>query len=134
MGRNRRVTGSDIRARAKTAREHLAVALERIEMAPDGPSEAAQVAAANAVLAAIAAADALCGHAHGFHATGQDHREATRLLRDIPETGHRLARKFMQLAADKTDLTYGGYCTRAVASRSAADAQALVTELDRLSL
>lgn len=134
MGRTRSVTTGDVRARAKTAREHLAVAQERVAMAPEGSSEAAQVAAANAVLAAIAAVDALCGHAHGYHATGQDHREAARLLRAVPDVGQKLAPKFTRLISDKSDLTYGGFCTRAVAQRAAADAGALIAELDRLSL
>jgi hypothetical protein len=134
VGRARNVTAGDIRDRARTAREHLAVAQERVEMAPEGPSEVAQVAAANAVLAAIAATDALCGHAHGFHATGQDHREATRLLKAAPDAGPKLAVKFARLVSDKSDFTYGGFCTRAEATRATADAAALIAELDRLSL
>ncbi|NYD86948.1 hypothetical protein [Cellulomonas oligotrophica] len=61
MARVVKMTVTDVRERAGTAREHLQVALERLEMCvanPDRSSEA-QVA----VSAAIAAADALCGHA-----------------------------------------------------------------------
>lgn len=103
-------------------------------MAPDGPSPEAQVAAANAIHAAIAAADALCGRAHGFHASGQDHREAVELVRAIRDNGPMLARKLSRLLSDKTELTYGGFCTRAVASRAMKDAGAFIDELDRLQL
>lgn len=128
------MTAQDVRARAATAREHLQVALERVQMAPDGSSDAAQVAASNAVLAAIAAADALCGHARGFCATGQDHREAAGYLKALPDVGPRLAAKLQRLASEKSSLTYGGWCTRAEAARAAKDAEAFIDELDRRSL
>ncbi|MGW6129017.1 hypothetical protein ACWFNE_03210 [Cellulomonas sp. NPDC055163] len=116
------------------AREYLQVARERLELAPNGTSDVAQVAAANAVQAAIAAADALCGRAHGFRSAGQDHREAVSLVKSLPEIGPRLAPKLSRLASDKTELTYGGWCTRAVAERAVKDAGVFVDELDRLSL
>lgn len=62
-------------------------------MAPDGASSAAQVAASSAVLAAIAASDAICGHALGQHSTEQDHRAAGRLLEETGPGGQALARK-----------------------------------------
>jgi len=103
-------------------------------LAPEGPSSEAQVAAANAVIAAIAASDAICGQALGFHSTEQDHRAAGRLLEATGPEGKRLAAKFVRLASDKTNLTYGGWCTKADAARAVRDAGALVGELDRRSL
>ena len=103
-------------------------------MAPDGSSSEAQVAAANAVIAAIAAPDAICGRALGHHSTEQDHRAAGKLLEATGPDGKGLAAKFTRLASDKTDLTYGGWCTKAVAARAVRDAQALIDELDRRSL
>ncbi len=103
-------------------------------MAPDGASSAAQVAASSAVLAAIAASDAICGHALGQHSTEQDHRAAGRLLEETGPGGRALARKFTRLASDKTNLTYGGWCTKAEAARAVKDAGAFIDELDRLSL
>jgi hypothetical protein len=128
------MTGADVRSRARVAREFHQVALERVEMAPEGPSEIAQVAAANAVQAAIAAADALCGRAYGHHAAGTDHREAVALLRTLPEHGQRLAPKLQRLLASKSSFTYGGFCTRKQAAQASGDAGVLVEELDRLSL
>ena len=92
------------------------------------------MAATAAVLAAIAAADALCGHALGHQSSDQDHRAAGKLLEATGPTGRALARKFVRLASDKTDLTYGGWCTKAQASRALRDAEAFIIELDRLSL
>ncbi|WP_284293067.1 hypothetical protein [Luteimicrobium album] len=128
------MSAADVRGRARSAREFLQVAQERVEIAPDGPSEIAQVAAANAVHAAIAAADAICGRSLGYHASGSDHREAVGLLRSVPGAGARLAPKLARLLSDKTEFTYGGFCTRAEAQRATKDAGALVEELDRLSL
>lgn len=128
------MTTRDIRERAAVAREYLQVALERLDLAPDGASDVAQVAAASAIQAAIAGADALCGRAHGYRSAGQDHREVTVLLKSLPEIGPRLAQKFSRLASDKTELTYGGWCTRAEAERAVKDARVFIDELDRLSL
>jgi hypothetical protein len=128
------MTPADVRGRARTAREFYQVAIERIEMAVPGPSEVAQVSAANAVQAAIAAADALCGRVYGYHASGDDHREAARLLRSLPGSGPRLEPRLRRLLADKTAFTYGGFCTRAAAERAAKDAAVLVAELDLVDL
>jgi hypothetical protein len=91
-------------------------------------------AASNAVHAAIAAADALCGNAHGHHASGSDHREAIGLLRAVRGDGPRLATRLARLLSSKTEFTYGGFCNRAEAERATSDAGALVDELDRLNL
>lgn len=128
------MTAADVRGRARTARESHQVALERVAIAAPGPSEVAQVADANAVQAAIAAADALCGRAYGHHASGDDHREAIRLFRSIPGTGPRLAPRLQRLLASKTEFTYGGFCTLDSAARATRDSGALVDELDRLSV
>ena len=134
MGRTVTMNAADVRGRARTAREFHQVALERVEMAVPGPSEVAQVAAANAVQAAIAASDALCGRAHGRHAAGDDHREAVRLLRAVPDSGDRLSKRLQRLLASKTEFTYGGFCTLESASRATRDSAAFIEELDRLNL
>lgn len=128
------MTPADVRGRARTAREFQQVALERVSMAASGPSEVAQVAAANAVQAAIAASDALCGRAYGHHASGDDHREAVRLLRSVPEVGPRLATRLQRLLASKTEFTYGAFCTLEQATRATRDSGALIAELDRLNV
>ncbi|GAB3224655.1 hypothetical protein GCM10027586_13190 [Kineococcus gypseus] len=126
---------TDCLQRAATAREHLAVARERLEVAnaEPGPSEMAQVAASNAVLAAIAAADAVCGSTLGECSGEQDHRTATALLRRV-QGADELVAKLQRLLADKTALQYGGYCTDAVARASVSRAEALVRALDQHGL
>ncbi|WP_432505161.1 hypothetical protein [Kineococcus arenarius] len=128
--RTRPMNRNDCRQRAATAREHLAVARKRSEVADTqpGPSEMAQVAASNAVLAGTAAADALCGAVLGECSHEQDHRTATSLLRRV-EGADGLAAKLQRLLADKSALQYGGYCTDAVARTSVAQAHALVEAL-----
>lgn len=41
----------------------------------------------NAVLAGIAASDAICCHALGERAAGEDHSDAVHLLRSVPRVG-----------------------------------------------
>ncbi|WP_100349306.1 hypothetical protein [Luteimicrobium subarcticum] len=113
MARVTAVTAADVRQRAATAREHFQVTLERLEIAlgRPGPSPEAQVAASNAVSAAIAACDALCGDALGQHASGQDHRAAVAMLSSIRPDGQSLGRRLSRLLNDKTLFQYGTFCT-----------------------
>lgn len=136
MGRVAKTTASDVRQRASSAREHLQVALERLDMC-DGnpaPSSEAQVAASNAVLAAIAAGDALCGHAFGERSADQDHRTASDMVKRVRPDGPSLAAKLGRLLSDKSILTYGAFCTRATAERAVRDAAAVVAALDARGL
>ncbi|MEN8040771.1 MAG: hypothetical protein ABFR95_04640 [Actinomycetota bacterium] len=70
-----------------------------------GPDRSAAVA--NAVLAAIAAADALCCARLGVHAAGNDHREAVRLLKDVAEVGAETATALSTLLGLKQKAQYG---------------------------
>lgn len=136
MARVVKVTASDVRQRGASAREHLQVALERLEMCRGNPapSSEAQVAASNAVLAAIAAGDALCGHALGERSADQDHLAASAMVKRVRPDGQQLAGKLRRLLSDKSILTYGTFCTRATAERAVRDAQALVGALDARGL
>lgn len=136
MARVAKVTPSDVRQRAATAREHLQVTLERLDMtvANPGPSSEAQVAASNAVSAAIAASDALCGHATGEHSADQDHKAAVAMLNMVRPDGPALSRKLSRLLNDKSIFRYGTFCTRAVAEKACKDAQALIAALDARNL
>jgi len=69
--------------------------------------EGRNVAAGNAVLAAIAAADALCCIRLGQHARGQAHQEATALLRTIRPDGPALARDLATVLGVKDAAHYG---------------------------
>jgi uncharacterized protein YchJ len=128
MARTVKTAPAELRQRAGTAREHLQVALERLNYV-DGmadPSAEAQVAASNAISAGIAATDAICGTVIGERANDQDHRAAVELLATVKPDGSTLAGKLRRLLKDKSLLQYGGYCTPAVARKAVRDAQSLV--------
>jgi hypothetical protein len=76
------MTVADVRARAEGARKFDDVA--RLVDGEDG--EYRKVSVALAVLAGIAAGDAICGHDLGECARGQDHRQAVTLLRTVRGT------------------------------------------------
>ena len=136
MARVVKVNLAQARERAGLAREHLQIALERLEMCRARPerSPEAQAAASNAVLAAIAASDALCGHALGERAADQDHGTATTLIKTVQPDGVRLANKLRRLLSDKTLLQYGTYCTPVTAEQAVRDAKVLVDALDSRGL
>ncbi len=65
------------------------------------------VAAALAVLAGIAAADAVCCHRLGVRSRGQDHDQAVALVRDIVPHGADLATDLDRLLDLKDNAHYG---------------------------
>jgi hypothetical protein len=65
------------------------------------------VAASLAVLAGIAASDAVCCNALGRRPRGQDHAEALRLLATIPHTGAAMAKLLAKLLASKDSAHHG---------------------------
>lgn len=132
MARVTKMAPTDVRQRAATAREHYQVTLERLVIAAGrpGPSSEAQVAASNAVSAAIAASDAICGAANGERVSDQDHRAAIAMLRAVRPDGAALARHLNALLNDKTLLQYGTFCTDNAADAARKHAEALVDALD----
>lgn len=124
------MTPDSSRQRAAIAREHLRVAEERFATCGDGPSGAASVSAANAISAAIAAADAICGIALGHRSSGADHREAAALLAQVAD-GTPLARRLARLTAQKSQTQYGDYVTAKVAREITTSAGRLVAALPR---
>lgn len=127
------MTPDSARQRAAIAREHLRVAEERLAACGDGPSGPASVSAANAISAAIAAADAICGIALGHRSSGTDHREAAALLAQVAE-GAPLARRLARLTAQKSQTQYGDYVTARVARDVTGSAGRLVAALPRYGL
>jgi hypothetical protein len=83
-GRRRPCTPADTRIRAAHARAYLETA-KLIHSEANKPDDVNfnHVAAGNAVLAAIAASDALCCKLLGERSRGQDHREAVGLLEQV---------------------------------------------------
>ena len=90
--------------RAALARTYLDVAVQAHLADSD---EGRNVAAGNAVLAAIAASDALSCLRLGRHARGQAHNEAVTLLRTIRPHGPQLARDLTTVLGVKDAAHYG---------------------------
>ncbi|MEZ0166426.1 hypothetical protein AB2L27_16815 [Kineococcus sp. LSe6-4] len=76
-------TGDCTPAEARTRLRQARLSLEAAELVQaEDLAEAATVATGNAVLAAIAAADAICCFVAGVRSRGQDHRQAIALLQE----------------------------------------------------
>lgn len=105
MTRVRPCSPADARTLAGYAAAYLHVARRvRDEDAPG----ADHVATGNAVLAAIAASDAICGRLLGERSRGSDHRDAVRMLRSLarPDVA-RLADALMNALDSKDESHYG---------------------------
>jgi 5,10-methenyltetrahydromethanopterin hydrogenase len=94
---------------AATRLAHAHAFLEVADLVGDQEDELAtpNVAASLAVLAGIAASDAVCCAALGQRARGQDHRQAADLLGEVVEIGEPMARDLRRLLAIKDDAHYG---------------------------
>lgn len=90
--------------RARIARAHLDVAEQAAGRDGD---ETRSVAAGNAALAAIAAADALCCLRLGRYSRGQDDQAAAALLQTVRPDGSRLAKDLGTVLAVKDAAHYG---------------------------
>lgn len=90
--------------KARLARAYLDLAEQAAGKDSD---EARNVAAGNAVLAAIAASDALTCLRLGRHSRGQGHPEAATLLRTIRPDGPRLAKDLTTVLGVKDAAHYG---------------------------
>lgn len=83
-----------------------------------GPERSAAVS--NAVLAGVAAADAICCVRLGLHASGDDHYGAARLLREVADVGQEAAASLSTLLGLKQKAQYAfvdpsrGEATRAL--------------------
>lgn len=94
----------EAQSRTRLARAYLDVAAQTAE---DPSAEARSVAAGNAVLAAIAASDALCCVHLGKRARGQDHRAAATMLGLVRPDGATLAAALQRCLAIKDSAHYG---------------------------
>lgn len=109
----------EARLRLRAARAYLEAA--RLALADDR-EEFASVAAGNAVLAGIAAADALCCKGLGSRARSQDHRQAAELVKTASTKGPRHKTLLLRLLDLKDESHYGflnisaGAASRAVKS------------------
>jgi hypothetical protein len=94
----------DARTRSRVARTYLNLA--EIASATHEPA-ARNAAAGNAVLAAIAASDALCCRRFGRRSREQDHSMAAALLAKITPGGTKLARDLTTVLSVKDTAHYG---------------------------
>jgi hypothetical protein len=93
----------------------------------------AHVAAALAVLAGVAAADAICGLSLHQWSRGSDHAQAVTLLREVALRDTTLSTKFQRLLADKDAAHYSpALITVDKAKSMVRQAAALLAEADRM--
>jgi hypothetical protein len=114
--RTRAATNADARTRVQSAAAYLEVAelvLDERDVAMPG------VAAGVAVLAGIAASDAICAKRLQVIHRGDDHRAAADLLTEATPDGQKLAATFRRLIDLKEEAHYG---LTLVARRKAGDA------------
>lgn len=98
---------SDVAARAEHARAFLAAADLILDLGGDaGIVSRSNLVGSLAVLAGIAAADAMCGNALGERAAGEDHLEAVALLRRGSGSGDSSAAQLKRLLSAKTTVQY----------------------------
>ena len=91
------------------------------------------VAGSNAVLAGIAAADAICGYTLGRRAAGESHHEAIALLERAVPSGSRAPANLKRLLASKTDTQYSANMVSDSKARDLVTAaERLVEEMDKL--
>jgi hypothetical protein len=101
--------------KARLARAYLDLAEQAAARDSD---EARNVAAGNAVLAAIAASDALTCLRLGRHSRGQDHTEATAMLKTIRPDGAALAKDLSTALGVKDAAHYGSVFVSAATLKS----------------
>ncbi|MHB2023616.1 MAG: hypothetical protein ACYCO3_09850 [Mycobacteriales bacterium] len=105
QSRSRTATTSDARVRLRSAEAYLEVA--DLVLQERSRVEMPGVAAGLAVLAGIAAADAICAQRLGQVHRGEDHRAAGDLLKQATGDGRKLAATFRRLIDIKDEAHYG---------------------------
>lgn len=121
-------TAADARKRLRTAHAYL-VAAELV--LTDEQEEYAGVAAGNAVLAAIAAADAICCRNLKKRFRGADHRQAAELLEIATSEGAKNKATLLRLLDLKDEAHYGfGDFSRGKARTAVRLARELITNAD----
>ena len=91
------------RNRLKEAHLYLSTA----EMLDSGSAAENKVAGSNAILAGIAAADAVCGLVLGLRSAGDDHAQAVSLIKKATHPSTKAANSLARLLTQKTPVQYG---------------------------
>jgi hypothetical protein len=128
--KTRTCTTGESRKRLSAARKFLEAAeLFLGDVDPEGR----RVAVSNAVLAGIAAADAMCCARLGKHAVGDDHRTAADLVRGIGPGGAEASKALIALLGIKHKAQYqASPVGRGDAKAAVRRARALVTTAERI--
>ena len=122
--RTTRCSPADARLRLRTAQAYLDVATS--VLGERDRDEYLNVAAGDAILAGIAASDAICGLTLGYLHRGDDHHAAEDLLRGATHDGQHLATVLRRLLNLKDAAHYG---VPVVSARKAADAAKWAAQL-----
>ena len=125
------MSARDVVERAQQARAFLLLAT----IASGDPLIAGgtNVAGSNAVLAGIAASDAICGHTIGVRAAGGAHEEAITLLQRATPPGARASIHLKRLLSSKTDTQYSAHIvSKAKALELLRSAEKLIAEMESL--
>lgn len=131
-GRTQACGSAQARTRAAQARSFLDVA--DLIAGEDDDLATPGTAAALAVLAGIAAADALCCASIGRRARGQDHREATGLLAHVEPDGKTLSRSLARLLEIKDGAHYGTVYLTTSRAKTAVRNATILTEAAEAAL
>ena len=115
--RVRSASVADARVRVASAQAYLEVA--DLELGERDRVEMPGVAAGLAVLAGIAASDAICATRLGRIHRGENHRDAAELLRGETPDGSKLAATFQRLIDLKDEAHYGLTIVSAQRARNA---------------
>lgn len=111
------LNNAEARARLSEARAYLETA--ELHVASNSQAER-KVSGSNAILAGIAAADAICGLILGERSSGEDHTQAVTLLTQAVRPAKKAPNSLRRLLSEKTPVQYG------VQPVSAADAAQLL--------
>jgi hypothetical protein len=124
-------TPAEARERRDQARAFIDVA--EMVLTESASRHEAQVAAALAVLAAIAAADAICGLTLHRYSRGQDHAQAVKLLEKVSLEDTTLPGKLRRILSSKDSVHYSPYLVTDKDARNLVrQARALVVAAERL--
>jgi hypothetical protein len=128
--RTQRCGKAEAEVRLNDARAQLLIA--ELPGGAGTPTER-KAAVSSAVLAGIAASDAVCCHRLGERSRSQDHREAVSLVRQVEPGGADAAKRLERLLALKDESQYGfGAVSREKHQSALRHARALVRFAERI--
>jgi len=126
-------TPAQARDRLKAAKAYLDLA-DLASLESDLTSHQRAALVGNAVLAGIAACDAICGLAIGQYSRGQDHSQAVGMLQRVKVKNPSLTTRFARLLALKSNAHYSaGTISAQQAEQALRTARDMITEADTIT-